>query len=42
MLFAYLVGRILVGLYYLCSGFHHFYSLDMMARQPLALRPPAR
>jgi uncharacterized membrane protein YphA (DoxX/SURF4 family) len=31
MLFAYLVGRILVGLYYLYSGFHHFYSLDMMA-----------
>lgn len=31
MLFAYLVGRILVGLYYVYSGFNHFRSFEMMA-----------
>jgi putative oxidoreductase len=31
MLSTYLVGRILVGLYYIYSGFNHFRALEMMA-----------
>ena len=28
---AFLIGRIIVGIYYIYSGIHHFTSLDMMA-----------
>lgn len=31
MQFAFLIGRIIVGLYYTYSGFNHFKNLNMMS-----------